>query len=145
MIKDKRSNGRTITHGLPPNRVLAHGHSPFLILSEGPEEDDDVVDETKQNANTRKKRYVEISVDRNTYPNHILPRFGSERVVDVGKNTSETQLGREGQEIGGSLKFLIGGTAGKGVSSTIVTEERVESLMKEENGVLPYPRFIRIP
>ena len=145
MIKDKRSNGRTITHGLPPNRVLAHGHSPFLILSEGPEEDDDVVDETKQNAHTRKKRYVEISVDRNTYPNHILPRFGSEKEVDVGKNTSETQLRREGQEIGGSLKFLIGGTAGKGVSSTIVTEERVESLMKEENGVLPYPRFIRIP
>ena len=141
MIKDKRSNGRTITHGLPPNRVLAHGHSPFLILSEGPEEDDDVVDETKQNAHTRKKRYVEISVDRNTYPNHILPRFGSEKVVDVGKNTSETQLGRGGQEIGGSLKFLIGGTAGKGVSSTIVTEERVESLME----VLPYPRFIRIP
>ena len=141
MIKDKRSNGRTITHGLPPNRVLAHGHSPFLILSEGPEEDDDVVDETKQNAHTRKKRYVEISVDRNTYPNHILPRFGSEKVVDMGKNTSETQLGRGGQEIGGSLKFLIGGTAGKGVSSTIVTEERVESLME----VLPYPRFIRIP
>ena len=141
VIKVKRSNGRTITHGLPPNRVLAHGHSPFLILSEGPEEDDDVVDETKQNAHTRKKRYVEISVDRNTYPNHILPRFGSEKVVDVGKNTSETQLGRGGQEIGGSLKFLIGGTAGKGVSSTIVTEERVESLME----VLPYPRFIRIP
>ena len=145
MIKDQRSNGRTITHGLPPNRVLAHGHSPFLILSEGPEEDDDVVDETKQNVHTRNKRYVEISVDRNTYPNHILPRFGSEKVVDVRKNTSETQLGRGGQEIGGSLKFLIGGTAGKGVSSTIVTEERVESLMKEENGVLPYPRFIRIP
>ena len=130
MIKEQKSNGRTVTHGLPPNRVLAHGHSPFLILSEGPEED-----ETKQNVHTRNKRYVEISVDRNSFPNRILPSFASEKIE---KNTLETQLG--GKEIGGMEKFSVGKTGG-GVSGKKMAEVKVGS-QEGENEILPYPRFI---
>ena len=82
----------------------------------------------------RKKRYVEISVDRNSFPNHILPSFASEKME---KDTLETQLGRE--EIGG--KFSLGKTGGGGVSGKKTAEMKVGS-QEGENEILPYPRFI---
>ena len=109
---------------------------PFLILYDGHEEDDDedegMGDKVKTDErHIRKKRYVEISVDRNSFPNHILPSFASE------KDTLETQLGRE--EIGG--KFSVGKTTGGGVSGKKTAEVKVGS-QEGENEILPYPRFI---
>ena len=72
----------TLTRRIPPEEVLAKGHIPFLILYGGeeeevtPEEDEQVEEgeriESEQHL-VRKKRYVEISVDQNSFPNHILP------------------------------------------------------------------------
>ena len=62
---------------------------PFLILCDGHEEDDHGEDDMEEGMgdkvkadehHIRKKRYVEISVDRNSFPNHILPSFASEKI-----------------------------------------------------------------
>ena len=115
---------------------------PFLILCDGHEEDDRGEDDMEEGMgdkvkadehHIRQKRYVEISVDRNSFPNHILPSFASEKIE---KNTLETQLG--GEEIGG--KFSVGRTGG-GVSDKKMAKVKVGS-QEGENEILPYPRFI---
>ena len=100
-----------------------------------------------EKGHVRKKRYVEISVDRNSFLNHILPSFASE-------NTFETNMGGEGQEIGENFSPGEAGEAGEagetgeaggagGVmrSRNVVEEENVGSL-EGENEILPYPRFV---
>ena len=117
---------------------------PFLILCDGHEEDDHGEDDMEEGMDDkvkadehhiRKKRYVEISVDRNSFPNHILPSFASEKIE---KNTLETQLG--GEEIRGMEKFSVGKTGG-GVGGKKMAKVKVGS-QEGENEILPYPRFI---
>ena len=142
MREGRGPNGRTITRGIPPKSVLAKGHMPFLILCDGHEEDDNeeedegmvgdkVKKQEKHQQHIRRKRFVEISVDRNSFPNHILPSFASE-------NTLETNIDGGGQEIG--EKFSPGKAGGVMSRAKVAEKEKVGSL-EPENEILPYPRF----
>ena len=157
MKREGGTDGRTISRGVPPKHVLVKGHIPFLVLCDGHEEDEDEEDETdegvvgkevkQEKGHIRKKRYIEISVDRNSFPNHILPSFASE-------NTFETNMGGEAQEIRekfspGEAGEAVGagetgeaGEAGGVMRSRNVAEEENVGSLEGENEILPYPRFV---
>ena len=148
----------TLTRRIPPEEVIAKGHLPFLILYGGEEEEEEEVTpgEDKQveegeriepeQHHVRKKRYVEISVDQNSFPNNILPAS-----LGVGGSSLETGMGRGGQE-----KFSLGerlfhgktartddGSEGEDVIKNEVAEEKVGSLdLDGDHDVLPYPRLL---
>ena len=163
-MKRENSNGMTLTRRIPPEEVLAKGHLPFLILYGGEEEEeeeevvtpgeDEEVEEGErvepEQHLVRKKRYVEISVDQNSFPNNILP--GS---LGVGGSNLETGMGRGEQETGEKFslgeRYSQGKTArtdvaseGEDVIKNEVAEEKVGSLLglDGDNDVLPYPRLL---
>ena len=157
-MKRENSNGMTLTRRIPPEEVLAKGHIPFLILYGGeeeevtPEEDEQVEEgeriEPEQHL-VRKKRYVEISVDQNSFPNNILPAS-----LGLGGSFLETGMERGGQETGEKFslgeRYSLGKTAqtddaseGEDVIKNEVAEERVGSLgLDGDHDVLPYPRLL---
>ena len=149
MTREGNTDGRTISRGVPPKHVLAKGHIPFLVLCDGHEEDEDEEDETDEGVvgkemkpekgHIRKKRYVEISVDRNSFPNHILPSFASENMGGEGQEIGEKfSPGEAGEAVGAGEAGEAGGVMS---SRNVVEEENVGSL-EGENEILPYPRFV---
>ena len=150
----------TLTRRIPPEEVLAKGHLPFLILYGGEEEEeeeeevtpgeDEQVEEGEriepEQHHVRKKRYVEISVDQNSFPNNILPAS-----LGVGVGNLETGMGRGGQEkFSLGERLSLGKTArtdvaseGEDVIKNEVAEEIVGSLgLDGDDDVLPYPRLL---
>ena len=148
----------TLTRRIPPEEVLAKGHLPFLILYGGEEEEEEEVTpgedgqveegeriEPEQH-HVRKKRYVEISVDQNSFPNNILPAS-----LGVGGSNLETGMRRGGQEkFSLGERLSLGKTArtdvaseGEDVIKNEVAEEKVGSLgLDGDHDVLPYPRLL---
>ena len=155
----------TLTRRIPPEEVLAKGHLPFLILYGGEEEEEEEEEEEvtpgedKQVEEgerieleqhlVRKKRYVEISVDQNSFSNNILPAS-----LGVGGSNLETGMGRGEQETGEKFslgeRYSQGKTArtdvaseGEDVIKNEVAEEKVGSLgLDGDHDVLPYPRLL---
>ena len=150
----------TLTRRIPPEEVLAKGHLPFLILYGEEEEEEEVTPEEDEQVeegeriepeqhHVRKKRYVEISVDQNSFPNNLLPAS-----LGLGGRNLETGMGRGGQETGEKFslgeRYSLGKTAhsddaseGEDVIKNEVAEEKVGSLgLDGDHDVLPYPRLL---
>ena len=158
MRAGRGTNGRTITRGIPPKSVLAKGHMPFLILCDGHEEDDneeedegvvgDKVKKQEKHQHIRRKRFVEISVDRNSFPNHILPSFASEKTnmrggegQELGEKFSPGEARGAGGGAGRAGGGAGGGAGGEAMSSRNMAEKENFGSLEGENEILPYPRF----
>ena len=136
----------TLTRRIPPEEVIAKGHLPFLILYGGEEEEEEEVTpgEDKQveeggriepeQHHVRKKRYVEISVDQNSFPNNILPAS-----LGVGGINLETGTERGTQKTG--EQFSLGERSSLGKTERMEEEKVVALDLDADDDVLPYPRL----
>ena len=119
---------------MPPRRVLRHSQTPFLIMYLEEEEEEGVEEdmETKEEEPKRRyKRYVEISADLNSFPNHLTHPGHEDK-----KMASKNKYKKHETETDGDLDLPIDYE-----NDDLTDSETDKHQLNTDGKTLPYPRW----